>query len=50
MKMQLQKEILNVTGKILKAAVDSECGKRPPHCMGIMHQPKRPELKITNQK
>ena len=46
MKNKLQAELMIATGKIIKKVVDKEQNKWIPHCMGILHQPKRPTHKI----
>ena len=42
MKKILKRDLMKFTGKILKTMVDREQEKWPPHCVGILHQPKRP--------
>lgn len=43
MKNRMMKEsILKASGKILQCVAEKEQSKWPPHCMGILHQPKRP--------
>ena len=39
---KVKESILKVTGKILQSKVEKDQSKWPPHCMGILHQPKRP--------
>ena len=40
---KIQKDIIVVTGKILKSIAWKEQNKWPPCCIGILHQPKRPK-------
>lgn len=42
MKKKLQKDLMMVTGKVVRTLVKKEQSKWPPHCLGILNQPKRP--------
>ena len=42
MKEKIQRNLALMTGKAIQKVVNKEQGKWPPHCAGILHQPKRP--------
>ena len=44
---KIRKEALKLVEKVVKAEVDIDVYSWPPHCAGIFHQPKRPEIKVT---
>ena len=39
--VKMKERIFNISGKVLQNKVEKEKNKWPPHCMGILHQPKR---------
>lgn len=43
MNVKMKERIFNISGKVLQNKVEKEKNKWPPHCMGILHQPKRPQ-------
>ena len=48
--MNKKKEVLKVVKKIGSVAVERNSYRWPPLCMGILHQPKRPKTKYTDNK
>lgn len=38
----LKEKAVKVSGKLMNKVVQKEQTKWPPHCLGILHQPKRP--------
>lgn len=43
MNMKIGEKLIDISGKILQNRIEKENGKWPPHCIGVLHQPKRPQ-------
>lgn len=46
MQDRMREMVLKASGKVLETAMRKENCKRPPYCLGILHQPKRPKLNV----
>ena len=44
----LKEKAVKVSGKLMEKFVKKEVTKWPPHCVGFLHQPKRPVNKTKD--